>query len=295
MSTSTIQANVLYGLGEGMNVADATSLTYALRWANAAYRNIFTKYRFRHIQKRSIFRTAAGQQTYQAPSDFMGFLTLKDESNDTVLQQLTPEEFSRQVAPVAITDEVFTSDDGVAVALGNPSIIQYSETVADDTDHTTVYTRDTDYTMDYTAGTITVDAAEAMDDATDYYIDYVYYPDGKPDTFCLEYDVTNGKYVFRVSPTPDAIYIASLVYPAIPTALSGSVNSIWTQLEYCLERGGVYFGSLELMDGSDPKIGIFKSEYSDAIKDLMRLDMELVPKGQTIPIRMRKTDYQDAN
>ena len=295
MSTSTIQANVLYGLGEGMNVADATSLTYALRWANAAYRNIFTKYRFRHIQKRSIFRTAAGQQTYQAPSDFMGFLTLKDESNDTVLQQLTPEEFSRQVAPVAITDEVFTSDDGVAVALGNPSIIQYSETVADDTDHTTVYTRDTDYTMDYTAGTITVDAAEAMDDATDYYIDYVYYPDGKPDTFCLEYDVTNGKYVFRVSPTPDAIYIASLVYPAIPTALSGSANSIWTQLEYCLERGGVYFGSLELMDGSDPKIGIFKSEYSDAIKDLMRLDMELVPKGQTIPIRMRKTDYQDAN
>jgi len=295
MTTLGIQQAVLYGLGEGMNVADATSLTYALRWANAAYRNIFTKYRFRHIQKRPIFRTAAGQNTYQAPSDFMGLLTLKDESNDTVLQQITPEEFSRQVSPVTITDEVFTSDDGVAVALANTSIIQYSETVTDDTDHTTVYTRDTDYAIDYTAGTVTVDAAEAMADATDYYIDYSYYPDGKPDTFCLEYDVTNGKYVFRVSPTPDAIYIASLVYPAIPSALSGSVNPIWTQLEYCLERGGIYFGSLELMDGSDPKIAMFKSEYSAAIVDLMKLDMELVPKGQTIPIRMRKTDYQDAN
>lgn len=295
MTTLGIQQAVLYGLGEGMNLADTTSLAYALRWANAAYRNIFTKYRFRHIQKRSIFRTAAGQSTYQAPAGFMGFLTLKDESNDTVLQQITPEEFSRQVSPVTITDEVFTSDDGVAVALDNTSIVQYSETVTDDTDHTTVYTRDTDYAIDYTAGTITVDAAEAMADATDYYIDYSYYPDGKPDTFCLEYDVTNGKYVFRVSPTPDAIYIASLVCPAIPSALSGSVNSIWTQLEYCLERGGIYFGSLELMDGSDPKIAIFKSEYSAAIVDLMKLDMELVPKGQTIPIRMRKTDYQDAN
>ena len=295
MSTSDIQANILYGIGEGMNVADATSLTYALRWANASYRNIFTKYRFRHIQKRSIFRTAVGQQTYQAPSDFMGFLTLKDESNDTVLQQVTPEDFSRQIAPLAIADEVFTADDGVAVALDNTSLVQYSETVTDDTDHTTVYTRDTDYTMDYVAGTITVDAAAAMTDATDYYIDYVYYPDGKPDTFCLEYDPTNAKYVFRVSPTPDAIYIASLVCTAIPTALSGTADSIWAQLEYCLERGGIYFGSLELMDGSDPKIAMFKSEYTAAINDLMKLDMELVPKGQTIPIRMRKTDYTDAN
>jgi len=49
------------------------------------------------------------------------------------------------------------------------------------------------------------------------------------------------------------------------------------------------------MDGNDPKIAMFKSEYTEAIKDLMRLDMELVPKGQTIPVRMRKTDYTDAN
>ena len=294
MTTLGIQQGILYGIGEGMNVADATSLTYALRWANAAYRNIFTKYRFRHIQKRSIFRTAAGQNTYQAPSDFMGFLTLKDESNDTVMQQITPEEFSRAVSPNTITNESFTSSLGVAVSLDNKSIVQYSETVTN-VAGTTTYTRDTDYTMNYTTGTITVTAGQAMADATVYYIDYTYYPDGKPDTFCLEYDVTNGKYVFRVSPTPDAIYIASLVYPAIPAALSGSADSIWTQLEYCLERGGIYFGSLELMDGSDPKIAMFRSEYSGAIEDLMKLDMDLVPKGQTIPIRMRKTDYQDAN
>ena len=295
MTTTTIQQNVIYALGEGINVADATTLAYALRWANAAYRNIFTKYRFKHIQKRSIFRTAVGQQTYQAPSDFMGFLTLKDESNDTVLQQVTPEEFARLTSPNTITDETFTSDDGVAVSLDNTAIVQYSETVTDDTDHTTVYTRDTDYTIDYVAGTITVDAAQAMADATDYYVDYIYYDTEKPDAFCIEYDATNGKFVFRLDPTPDAIYIASLVYPAIPSALSGSVNTIWTQLEYCLERGGIYFGSLELMDGNDPKIARFDKEYKDAIGDLVRLDQELVPKGQTIPVRLRRTDYQDAN
>jgi hypothetical protein len=295
MGTSDIQANILYSLGEGVNVADATSLGYALRWANAAYRNIFTKYRFKHIQKRSIFRTANGQQTYQAPSDFLGFLTLKDETNDTVLQQLTPEEFARVCSPNEITDETFESDHDVAVSLDNVAIVQYSETVADDTDHTNVYTRDTDYEMDYINGTITVLSTGTMADATDYYIDYLHYDTGSPDTFCLEYDATNKKYVFRLDPAPDATYIASLVYPAGITALSGAVDPIWSLLEYCLERGGIYFGALELLEGNDPKVQIFKSEYDNAILDLVRLDSDLVPKAQTIPIRMRKTDYQDAN
>lgn len=294
MTTTTIQQNIIYGLGEGVNVADATTLTYALRWANAAYRNIFTKYRFKHIQKRSVFRTANGQQSYQAPSDFMGFLTLKDESNDSVLQQVTPEEFARVCAPNEIVNESTTSSFDVAVALAHVGILQYSETVTT-VAGTTTYTRDTDYEMNYTTGTITVLSAGSMLDATAYYIDYFHYDTGPPDTFCLEYDATNGKYAFRLDPVPDAIYIASLVYPALPSALSGSVNSIWTQLEFCLERGGIYFGSLELLDGNDPKIKIFENEYKSAIVDLVRLDSDLVPKSQTIPLRMRRTDYQDAN
>jgi len=262
MSTSTIQSNILYGLGEGTNVADATSLTYALRWANAAYRQLNTKIRQKSLQKRSVFRTAAGQQSYQAPSDFVGFVVLKDESNDSIIGQRTPEEFAKEVSSNSITDESFTSDFDVAVSLDNTSIIQYSETVTDDTSHTTTYTRDTDYEMDYDAGTITVLSTGTITDATTTYIDYLYHTDGKPDIFCLEYDATNGKFVFRLSPTPDAIYIYSLVYPAMPSALSGAVDSIWEQFEYCLERGGIYFGSLEVLGSDDPKINIFQNLYS---------------------------------
>lgn len=275
-------------------MADATSLAYALRWASAAYRQVHIKIKAKHIQKRSVFRVGKGQQTYQSPSDFLGFVVLKDESNDAVLQQITPEGFARDVSPNTITNETTTSSFDVAVSLAHAAIVQYSETVTT-VAGTTTYTRDTDYTMDYTNGTITVLSTGTMLDATAYYIDYVYYTTGKPDSFCLEYDVTNKKYVFRLAPTPDATYIYTLVYPAQPATLSGSVDAIWAQLEYCLERGGIYFGSLELMDGSDPKIAMFRSEYSGAIEDLMKLDMDLVPKGQTIPIRMRKTDYQDAN
>ena len=95
MSTTTIQQSVIYGLGEGAYVADSTALTNALRWMNAAYRELFSRHRFRHIQKRSMVRTADGQGTYQAPSDFMGLLIVKDESNDNIIQQVTPERFAQ--------------------------------------------------------------------------------------------------------------------------------------------------------------------------------------------------------
>jgi hypothetical protein len=237
-----------------------------------------------------VFRTADGQQTYQAPSDFMGFLTLKDESNDTVVDQITPEEFARDVGTTTVTDETFTSSDGNAVSLGNKAILQYSETVTDDTDHTTTYTRDTDYTMDYVSGTITVDAAEEMADATEYYIDYLYYTKDKPTQFCMEYDAANKKYVFRLASTPDDTYIYSVVYPAIPTALSGSANAIWTRFEFCMERGGIYFGSLEIIEDANLRMS-FKQDYEVAMQALIQLDQDLQPKHNRIPVIMRKSDY----
>lgn len=289
MSVDTIKANCLYGLGEGTNVADATYLTYALRWMNCAYRDIFLRYRFKSLRTRSIFRTANGQQTYQAPSDFIGFVVLKDESNDTILDQITPEEFARDVGTTEVEDESFTSDDGVAVELDNKAILQYSETVTN-TDGDTTYTRDTDYTISYVNGTITVDAAESMADATEYYIDYLYYETGTPTQFCVEFDATNGKYVFRLDEVPDDTYIASLVYPALPSALSGSAEPIWAQLEFALERGGVYYGSLEIIE--DPQMRAeFKQAYEVAIQSLIQLDLDLVCKHDTIPIIMKKSDY----
>lgn len=290
MSTTTIQQNTIRGLGEGVNVADSTALTNAMRWANATYREVFSRYRFKSLRTRSVFRTTDGQQTYQAPSDFIGFLVLKDENNDQILSQRTPEDFSREVSPTAITDETFTSDHDVAVSLDNKAILQYSETVTT-TDGATTYTRDTDYTIAYVAGTITVLSTGSMSDATSYEIDYQHYSTGKPTEFCIEYDATNKKYVFRLNKVPDSTYIASILYSAVPSDLSDSVDPIWNQLEYMIERGAIFFGSLELLEGSDPLIDRFERKYEQAISALIQLDIDLIPKSDRIRVVMKSTDY----
>jgi len=292
MSTLTMQQNCLYGLGEGGNVADATYLTYALRWINISYRDLFLRYRFKNIQKRSVFRTADGQQTYQAPSNFMGFLTLKDETSDTIIDQITPEEFAREVGTTKVLDETFTSNHDTAVSLDNKAILQYSETINDDAAQTTTYVKDTDYTLSYTSGTITVDSTGSMSDATTYYANYLHYTKGDPIQFCMEFDATNGKYVFRLDPVPDGIKIASIVYPSLPSALSSSVEPIWSQLEFALERGGIYYGSLEIVQ--DPQLRMeFKSNYETALQAVMQLDRDLLPKHDRIPVIMKKSDYTD--
>jgi hypothetical protein len=296
MSTTSIKQNIIYGLGEGSLVADATMLTYALRWGNAAYREIFARYRFKHLRTRSLFTMTHGQPTYQAPTDFLGFLILKDETNNTVLSQVTPEEFHRSVSTNQVTNEDFTTNAvtlATAVTLDNTAIVQYSEVVTN-TAGTTTYTRTTDYTMDNTAGTITPVAAGSggtMSTGTEYYIDYLYYTEGKPDTFCIEYDATNNRYVFRFDPVPDSAYIGSLLYPAIPSDMSGSVEPLWTRLEFALERGGIYYGSLELVEDAQ-KRAEYKNNYEVSIQALIQLDQELEPKHWTIPLRMKKTDHK---
>ncbi len=291
MSTTTIKTNILYGLSEGGSVANATFLTYALRWANASYREIFLRYRFKCLKTRSIFRTTDGQQTYQAPSDFSGFLVMKDETSGTILDQVTPEELQREIATTVVTDEDWTSTTlDTAVALGHQGLVQYSETVTN-VAGTVTYTRDTDYTMNYTTGKVTPITGGIMVAATAYHIDYIYYEDGAPTQFCLEYDATNKRYVFRLSPTPDGIYVTSLLYPALPSDLSGSVEPLWSALEFALERGGIYYGSLEILD--DPqKRSEFKQNYEVAMQSLIQLDQEMVPKMATIPIRMKKSEHQ---
>lgn len=290
MSTSTIQSNVLYGLSEGVNVANADYLTYAMRWANSAYREIFLRYRFKSLRTRSIFRTTNGQQTYQAPGDFKGFVTLKDETNENVIDQVTPEEFARSVGSNKISDETFTSAFDVAVSLDNRAIVQYSETICDDAAETTTYTRDTDYTMNYTTGAITVASTGSMADDTTYYANYLHYTKGKPVQFTMEYDATNKVYVFRLDPVPDATYIGSLVYPASASDLSATVNPIWSDFEYCLERGGIYYGSLEVIEDAQMRAE-FKQIYETSIQALIQLDMELVPRHDRIPLRLSKHDY----
>lgn len=290
MSTSSIQSAVIYGLGEGSQVADSTYLSYALRWCNAAYREIFLRYRFKTLRTRSIFRTTHGQQTYQAPSDFAGFLTLKDESNDQIISQITPEEMQRKISETLVSDEDVTVVSATAVALANTGIQQYSETVTTVTG-TTTYVRDTAYTMDYVAGTITMIAGGGMTTATAYHIDYLYVSEEKPTHFCIEFDINTNQYLFRLYPTPDATYIGSILYSAYPSALSSSVNPMWDQFEFCLERGGIYYGAMEIVP--DPqKRAEYKMNYESSIQSLIQLDLELIPKRNTIPVIMRKSDYK---
>jgi hypothetical protein len=298
VSTTTIKQNIIYGLGEGSLVADATMLTYSLRWANKAYREIFSRYRFKHLRTRSIFTMTHGQSTYQAPTDFIGFLIMKDETNNAVLDQLTPEDFHRQISTSTVTDEDFTTNAvtlATAITLDYSAIMQYSEVVTN-TAGTTTYTRSTDYNVAYSAGTITPVAAGSggtMAVGTAYHIDYLYYAEGKPSKFCIEYDATNTRFVFRVDPIPDAsTYICSLLYPAVPSALATGVEPIWSQLEFALESGGIYYGSLELLDVDAQRRAEFKSNYELAIQALIQLDQELEPKHMTIPLRMKQTSHK---
>ena len=290
MSTTTVQQNIIYGLGEGALVSDSTMLTYALRFANSAYREIYLRYRFKTLRTKSIFRTTAGQQTYQAPSDFAGFLTLKDESNDQIISQITPEEMQRKIQETAVSNESVTVVSAVAVALGHKGIQQYSETVTT-VAGTTTYVRDTDYTMDYVSGTITMMAGGSMITATAYYIDYLYVEDDKPTHFCIEFDINTNQYLFRFYPTPDGTYIGSMVYAAYPSALTSGTNPMWDQFEFCLERGGIYYGAMEVVIDPQKRLE-HKSNYEAAIQALIQLDLELVPKRNTIPIIMRKADYR---
>jgi hypothetical protein len=295
MSTSSIQSNIVYGLGEGARVANTTMLSYALRYANAAYRDIFfsNSYNFKHLRTRTIFRTANGQSAYQLPSSFEGFLVLKDETNGSIMDQVSPERFEREISSNKITDESFTSDHDTAVSLDNVAILQYSETVTT-TDGATTYVRGTDYTMTYSTGKITVDSTGSMSDSTAYEIDYLYRETGNPTMFCVEYDAGNEQYVIRLNPVPDETMIVTLIYEDLPADLSSSQDAVWAGLEFALERGGIYFGSLELIDNAN-KRNEFRQVYAKAVSDLLMLDSDLVPKHNTIPVIMRKSDYTDTN
>ena len=290
MSTLTVQQNIIRGIGENAMISDATMLEYALRYANRTYREMWLRYRYKSLMTRSIFRTTHGQQTYQAPSDFAGFLTLKDESNDQIISQITPEEMQRKISEALVSDEDVTVVSAVAVALAYSGLQQYSETVTN-TAGTTTYVRDTDYTMDYVAGTITMLAGGSMVTATKYHIDYLYLPEEKPTHFCIEFDINTNQYLFRLYPTPNATYIGSILYSAYPSELSSSTNPMWSQFEFCLECGGIYYGGQELV--LDPQKRIeYKQNYEAAMQALIQLDLELIPKRNTIPVIMKKVDYR---
>lgn len=291
MSTTTIQQNIIYGLKEHGLVSDSTMLTNALRWANGGYRDMINRPWFdKTLLTKSNFTMTDGQQTYQAPSGFAGFCTMWDVTNQNELIMVTPEELQRNISITEVSDETFESDYDTTVSLDNKAIVQYSEVVTT-TDGTTTYTRDTDFTMDYTSGTITVDSTGSMSDATDYYIDYLYMGKGDPEYFCIEYDSTNARFVFRMEPVPDDAYIATLIYPDFPSDLSGSVDTIWSQFEFAVERRGIYYGSLEMYEPNDPLIARVDVDSEKALEFLRQRLAKIIPKHDRIRVVMKASEY----
>jgi hypothetical protein len=76
----------------------------------------------------------------------------------------------------------------------------------------------------------------------------------------------------------------------MPGELSSSVEPIWSRLEFALERGGVYFGALELID-DEKKLKRFERDYNIAIQSLVQMDQDLIPKHDQIPVYLRRSEY----
>lgn len=292
MSTSTMRSNLIKKLKENALVSDSTMQTEALRWLNEGYRDLINRPWFdKTLLTKANFTMTNGQQSYQAPSDFAGFCTMWNLTNGEEIVMVTPEDLHRDVGINTVTDEVFESSSDVAVSLDQKAIVQYSEVVTDDTDHTTTYTRDTDYTMDYTSGTITVASTGTMSDATTYYIDYLHMTQGNPDKFCVEYDSTNARFVFRLNLVPDSADICTIIYPDFPTDLSSTVDAIWSRLEFAIERRGIYYGACEMFAPNDPLIQRFDVDSEKAMEYLRQRLARLIPKNDRIDLVMRRTDY----
>jgi len=219
MSTTTIQQNTLYGLGEGANVANATWLTNALRWANTGYHDMQLRHAWKCFKRRQYFSTVASQAAYQYPSNWIGYVTTRDDTNEQIIEELSAEEFDRQ--------------------------------------HTDPSTETT----------------------------------GKPTQMCIEFDSTNRLYAVRFAPIPDDAYVFYSMNFIIPSDLSGSVSPIYGGWEHALERGGIYYGSLELLEGNDPKIAIFKQNFETAIAALIKMDVNIGKKRRYMKLIHSKSDF----
>ena len=78
----------------------------------------------------------------------------------------------------------------------------------------------------------------------------------------------------------------------MPSDLAAGTDPIWTAEEFALERGGIYYGSLEIIEDAQLRLE-FKTNYEAAIQALIQMDQKMSPKHNRIPLVMRKSDYTD--
>ncbi len=119
---------------------------------------------------------------------------------------------------LTVTDEHFTADTGVAVSLAYKPIKYGSETVKT-TDNVTSYTRDTDYTMDYSNGTITALSTGDMTEIA-YHISY-----------------TKSKLAVNLASITDLIRVSAVEYPLGKVPQQFPSFRVWGTYLYVDSRG----------------------------------------------------------
>ena len=142
-----------------------------------------------------------------------------------------------------IEDEAFTSAYGTAVSLTYSAIKPKSESVDDGSG--TTYTRDTDYTMDYWNGTITVLSGGSMADSTEYYVTY-----------------TKSPLVIDISSLTDLIAPSWVEWPVGQVPLSRSSFQRWGNYLHLLTRGQQ--SQAALADGDHIRI-YYKAQHTAPI------------------------------
>jgi len=120
-----------------------------------------------------------------------------------------------------VTDETFNSGArDVAVSLSGTPIIQAKSEKVTSKPAGTDYTRDTDYTMDYAAGTITVLSTGGMAATTDFLISYI-----------------KSKVALDISSLTDLIRVSMVEYPAGRYPEERASFSTWGDWLYIISAG----------------------------------------------------------
>ena len=138
-----------------------------------------------------------------------------------------------------VTDEDFTADTGVAVSLANHPIEYDSETV-ETTDAATTYTRDTDYTMDYSNGTITALSTGDMTEI-EYHISY-----------------TKSRLAIDLSGLTDLIRVHAVEYPLGSAPKDAKTFGMWGDILFI----GAGRDSQEKMGDTNHIVVYYEAEHN---------------------------------
>lgn len=234
-------------------------------------------------------------------------------------RQIPQEKLYQHKVEYTIADETFNSGArDVAVALsGNPIIVPKGETVTSKPAGTD-YTRDTDYTMDYLAGTITVLSTGGMGATTDFLISYgkskviidvssltdlirvsmVEYPAGKVPMETVSFsqwgddlEILGGEGSQEALTEDEYMFIYYQAYHTMPT--EGAAGSFPTFLDEVIAKGGAAYAllsrALNLQHNADDRVAsavaalvLGRAVHTSIASELSNVDTEVALAGTAL-------------